>query len=90
MGCVLREALQKSAWEIVNTTPLPVVCFTREGLDVGAFLTELRKDQIAWMSETRINGTPVIRACITSYRTSDTDIASVVKHKPDRREPRIK
>ena len=33
MGQVLRESLKSSGWRIVNTTPLPLVCFTRDGLD---------------------------------------------------------
>src|SRR3989441_9789191 len=33
MGEVLREALRRAGWRVVNTTPLPLVCFTRDGLD---------------------------------------------------------
>ena len=51
MGDVLRESLTASGWRIVNSTPLPVVCFTRDGLDPIAFLAALRERQIAWMSE---------------------------------------
>ena len=32
MGEILRESLQSAGWRIVNSTPLPVVCFTRDGL----------------------------------------------------------
>jgi len=39
MGDVLRGALQRTGWRVVNTTPLPLVCFTRDGLDTGRFLT---------------------------------------------------
>jgi glutamate/tyrosine decarboxylase-like PLP-dependent enzyme len=79
MGDVLRESLQKAGWRIVNRTPLPLVCFTREGLDTSAFLAELQSRQIAWMSEVRIGGdTPALRACITSFRTTEADIDWVV------------
>src|SRR6266446_5220072 len=38
MGGVLRESLQRSGWRVVNSTPLPLVCFTREGLVPAQFL----------------------------------------------------
>jgi aromatic-L-amino-acid decarboxylase len=78
MGCVLRESLESSGWQIVNRTPLPLVCFTREGLNVANFLAALQEHQIAWMSETQVNGRPVIRACVTNFRTTEADIAWVV------------
>jgi len=75
---VLRDALEASGWRIVNATPLPLVCFTRDGLVPAQFLATLRDHQIAWMSETQIGGVPVLRACITSFRTTETDIHWVV------------
>jgi len=78
MGHVLRDALEASGWRIVNATPLPLVCFTRDGLVPAQFLATLRDHQIAWMSETQIGGVPVLRACITSFRTTETDIHWVV------------
>jgi glutamate/tyrosine decarboxylase-like PLP-dependent enzyme len=78
MGQVLREKLAVTGWRIVNSTPLPVVCFTREGLVPTALLASLRERQIAWMSEAQIGGVPVIRACITSFRTTEKDIEWVV------------
>ena len=78
MGHVLRGALIASGWRIVNATPLPLVCFTREGLVTTRFLAALRERQIAWMSETPIGGVPVLRACITSFKTTEADIRRVV------------
>jgi glutamate/tyrosine decarboxylase-like PLP-dependent enzyme len=79
MGNVLREALKRAGWRIVNATPLPLVCFTRDGLDTARFLAALHARQIAWMSEVRLgDGALVLRACITSFRTTETDIARVV------------
>lgn len=78
MGQLLREALTASGWRIVNSSPLPVLCFTRDGLDIRRFLESMREHQVAWMSEARIAGTPVVRACITSFRTTERDILSVV------------
>jgi glutamate/tyrosine decarboxylase-like PLP-dependent enzyme len=78
MGDVLRESLTNSGWMIVNSTPLPLVCFTRDGLDITKFLAALHERQIAWMSPAEISGVPAVRACITSFRTTETDIQWVV------------
>jgi glutamate/tyrosine decarboxylase-like PLP-dependent enzyme len=79
LGNVLRQALKASGWRIVNETPFPVVCFTREHLEPAAFLAALHKRQIAWMSEARVDGAPVLRACITNYRTTDATIQQIVQ-----------
>jgi len=78
MGRVLRESLAASGWRIMNSTPFPVVCFTRDGLVPGVLLAALREQQIAWMSEAQLGGVPVVRACITSFKTTEQDIAWVV------------
>ena len=55
-------------------------CFTRPGLDTARFLAALYSRQIAWMSEVRLaGGAPVLRACITSFRTTADDIEAVVR-----------
>jgi len=79
MGDVLRDHLQRAGWRIVNSTPLPLVCFTRDGLDPAQFVAALQRRQIAWMSTVKIRGTPVVRACVTSFRTTETDIECVVR-----------
>jgi len=79
MGDMLRESLRRAGWRVVNTTPLPLVCFTRDGLVTRRFLAALYERQIAWMSEVRLgDGAPVMRACITNFRTSERDIEWVV------------
>jgi glutamate/tyrosine decarboxylase-like PLP-dependent enzyme len=78
MGHLLREELVASGWHIVNKSPLPLVCFTRDRLAVPEFLASLRERQIAWMSEVVIDGKPAVRACITSFRTTESDIHWVV------------
>jgi len=79
MGDVLRLSLKRAGWRIVNRTPLPLVCFTRDGLVTAKFLAALYARQIAWMSEIRLgDSAPVLRACITSFRTTQSDIEWVV------------
>jgi aromatic-L-amino-acid decarboxylase len=72
------SALRASGWSILNSTPLPLICFTRDGLIPGEFLASLHKRQIAWMSEARVGNLPVLRACITSFLTTERDIHWVV------------
>lgn len=79
MGRLLRELLVASGWRMVNDTPLPVLCFSRYGLDVSGFLTSLRQRQVAWMSEAQINGSSVVRACVTSFKTTESDVHWVVE-----------
>ena len=79
MGDELRESLTSAGWRVVNRTPFPVICFTRDGLDVPNFLEELQKKQIAWMSEVRINGNSFVRACITSFKTTENEIHEVAR-----------
>src|SRR5438093_9370613 len=80
MGDVLRESLASAGWRIVNTTPLPLVCFPRDGLDTARFLAALYQRQIAWLYEVRLaGGEPVLRACVTSYRTTESDVEWVVR-----------
>jgi glutamate/tyrosine decarboxylase-like PLP-dependent enzyme len=80
MGDVMRQSLKLAGWRIVNNTPLPLVCFTRDGLDTAKFLAALHARQIAWMSEVRLgDAAPVLRACITSFRTTELDILRVVE-----------
>jgi glutamate/tyrosine decarboxylase-like PLP-dependent enzyme len=78
MGDVLRESLVATGWRVVNSTALPVVCFTRDGLVPSQLVAELRERQIAWMSDAEIGGVQAVRACITSFKTTEKDIAWVV------------
>ena len=78
LGNLLRSSLTESGWTILNHTPLPLVCFTREDLDITEFLSAVRHEQIAWVSEVRIGETPAVRACITSYKTTERDLHAVM------------
>lgn len=79
LGQLFRELLLDSGWRVVNETPLPVVCFARDGVDSKHILDGLRERQTAWMSLAEVSGTVAIRACITSFRTSPEDVRTVVE-----------
>jgi glutamate/tyrosine decarboxylase-like PLP-dependent enzyme len=78
MGDLLRDSLRASGWRIVNATPLPLVCFTRDGLVPDKFLAALQERQVAWMSKVNLRGSSAVRACVTSFRTTETDVNWVV------------
>lgn len=78
IGERLREALAEAGWTIENRTPLPVVCFTREGIDPGELAERAHREQIAWISATTLgDGRPVLRACVTSWRTTEADVVRI-------------
>lgn len=79
LGDTLRSLLIASGWSIVNKTPLPLVCFRREDLDISGFLDCLRERQVAWMSPVNIGGAPAVRACITNFNTTEDDVRAVVE-----------
>ena len=79
MGEVLRETLKASGWRIVNSTPLPLVCFTRDGLDIRrSCWRRCASARLRGCRRRSIGGVPVMRACITSFRTTEKDIEWVV------------
>lgn len=78
LGNMLRDLLIRSGWRVVNDTPLPLVCFTRDGLDVPRFLELLRESQVAWMSPAKVRGLAAVRACITSFATTEDHVRWVV------------
>ncbi|HEY8022531.1 MAG TPA: aminotransferase class V-fold PLP-dependent enzyme [Thermoanaerobaculia bacterium] len=86
MGELLRERLRAAAWETVNRTPLPVVCFADSSRPDGrsaAFLEAVAADVVgsgrAWISTVRLGeAEPALRACITNVRTGPPDLDALV------------
>jgi len=87
MGDRLRKELAASGWEVVNKTPLPLVCFVdrrHAGGEKADYLDAVALEVVtsgkAWISTTRLAGTmPVLRACITNYRTEAQDVVALVE-----------
>jgi glutamate/tyrosine decarboxylase-like PLP-dependent enzyme len=86
MGDLLRRTLGEHGWTVVNDTPLPLCCFVDPTHAGGASLERLEAlvarvvaSGRAWISTTPIGaGLPVIRACITNYRTEPEDVNALV------------
>ncbi len=86
MGELLRDQLKTSKWKIVNKTPLPVVCFVDQENPAGEsahYLEKIVQEVLcsgkAWISTTRLKqNLPVVRACITNYRTEAEDVLAFI------------
>ncbi len=82
MGDLLREGLARAGWEIVNETLLPVVCFAKPGATAEEhqqIVSKIVRSGKAWISTTVLGGTrTVLRACITNYRTQESDVAALI------------
>ena len=82
MGDELRSQLDAAGWDVVNATPFPIACFQDRRSPDGrsaAYLENVARHVVqsgrAWISTTRVgNNITVLRACITSYRTTPEDI----------------
>jgi len=80
MGDALRGRLADHGWSILNRTPLPVVCFTRPGLEGdrakhASLAAAVQKRGRVWISATVLGSTrPALRACITSFETQESDL----------------
>ena len=85
MGELLRHRLRDTGWQVLNDTPLPIVCFTHVDLEQDAGKHQALVDSViasgeAWISTIRMGGTvPAIRACITNYRTQPRHVEKLVE-----------
>jgi glutamate/tyrosine decarboxylase-like PLP-dependent enzyme len=79
MGDLLRSELAAAGCEIVNRTPLPVVCFLPPKSEPVAVARAVVDSGDAWISTTRLASRNVLRACITNYNTTADDIHALVE-----------
>lgn len=78
---LLRDALRRDGWRVLNDTPLPVVCIGEPGRD-DAFHRGIADAVVArgtaWLSFVRLAGRPAVRACVISHRTTEEDVMALV------------
>lgn len=91
LGDSLRSRLRDADYEIVNQTPLPVVCCRPRGCDnmdaLRAIADRLAESGETWVSITSLGGrVPAIRACISNFRTGEPDLDRLLellqRHRP--------
>lgn len=83
LGDRLREALRADGWQVLNETPLPVVCVQDPGYVADRRFHEAVTDSVvregaAWVSTVQLDGRTAVRACVISHRTSEEDVDILV------------
>jgi glutamate/tyrosine decarboxylase-like PLP-dependent enzyme len=79
LGEYLRRRLVATGWTLANETPLPLVCFLREGVDPVQILARIHEEGRTWISSLALPGGPtVLRACITSYHSTEADVEALM------------
>jgi aromatic-L-amino-acid/L-tryptophan decarboxylase len=81
MGDRLRRGLAAHGWQVVNDTPLPVVCFVRPGAappQLKAVAAAVVSSGAVWISCVHLDGGTALRACITNYRTGPADVDALI------------
>jgi glutamate/tyrosine decarboxylase-like PLP-dependent enzyme len=81
MGERLRRGLAEQGWEVVNETPLPIVCFLRAGARAArleALAAAVVASGEAWISTVNIDSGTALRACITNFRTGAADVDALI------------
>ena len=84
LGDTLRRLLREAGWEIVNRTPLPVVCAVHPAMRAGAFtaadaVRHLRAEGVlAWAEALRPGEPEAVRLGIISRRTTEESVRFVV------------
>ena len=84
LGDTLRRLLREAGWEIVNQTPLPVVCTVHPAMRSGAFsaadaVQHLRYEGVlAWAEALRPDEPEAVRLGIISRRTTEDSVRFVV------------
>ncbi|MGH3357743.1 MAG: pyridoxal phosphate-dependent decarboxylase family protein [Nocardioidaceae bacterium] len=77
LGDRLRSRLCSDGWEIVNDTPLPVVCFVDPDHDDAhhqRIADEIVRSGRAWLSTVPVGGRRALRACVISHATTQQDV----------------
>ncbi|MGH9394021.1 MAG: pyridoxal phosphate-dependent decarboxylase family protein, partial [Terriglobales bacterium] len=79
MGELLRQAAPAEGWQVVNQTPLPLVCLADAATDIEATVRAVVASGEAWISSVRLpGGTAAVRACITNYGTQAADVEALL------------
>jgi glutamate/tyrosine decarboxylase-like PLP-dependent enzyme len=84
MGNALRARLREHGWQVVNDSPLPLVCFTHPAIRAGEVsasdvVARMLASKGVWLSKVTLRNESVLRACITSYLTQVADLEALVE-----------
>ena len=81
----VRRQLEAAGWRICNRSRLPLVCFVPEDMandrdgEVAGIERAVASSGAAWISTVRLRGERVLRACITSFESTEDDVDELVR-----------
>lgn len=84
LGHSLRRQLVARGWLVKNETSMPLVCFAPDlppdavEVAVRAIEVHVVTSGVAWISSVTLRGQLVLRACITSYESTEDDVAILI------------
>jgi aromatic-L-amino-acid decarboxylase len=84
LGEEFRSAISSKGWNIINSSPLPVICFVDEqakgernnSQQIVSYILETGE---AWLSIYPIDGVDTIRVCINNHMTASANINKLVQ-----------
>ncbi|MGI9642765.1 MAG: pyridoxal phosphate-dependent decarboxylase family protein [Acidimicrobiia bacterium] len=81
LAAELARLLKESDWSVVNDPSLAVVCFVdnRSGQEPSEIVARVVEEGRAWISVARFEGQAVVRACMTSHRSTEADIRELIQ-----------
>ncbi|MEM8964523.1 MAG: pyridoxal-dependent decarboxylase [Acidobacteriota bacterium] len=76
----LRQSLAAADWTIRNDSPLPVIVFDdpQSAHSANDIAAQIEAEGDAWLGRVRFEGRDVLRACITSFLTTEADIELLI------------
>lgn len=74
----LRDGLTADGWQLVNETPLPVVCFVGDD-DPERVAEAVNRSGQARIFPVLLGDQTALRACVTNYETREEDIDQLIK-----------
>ena len=84
---LLKEGLRVRGWEIVNDSPLAVLCVTPPYGDMKSIVASMLESGRAWVAIAKFEGGDVIRACVSNGETTSDDVAAVIAALEDAASP---
>jgi glutamate/tyrosine decarboxylase-like PLP-dependent enzyme len=77
LGITLKKMLMEKGWEIMNHSPLPIICFSRKEYktnEMHHIVDTINSSGKMWLSVYPIHGKGTGRICITNYATGITEL----------------
>lgn len=75
----LKSDITAEGWSVLNRSPVGVVCLgPRKPCSVRALVGHVLQSGRAWVSAAQFQGQDVVRACVTSGLTTDSDVDALV------------